>query len=339
MKCPNCKASQKRSQGMTCLKCRYNYILDPKDGATGQISDGKFIRIVKAASKNGSRYFTFDALHLEYDRMKQQQNRTGLLVGMLFGLFFSAFLALVFKPLLVLSVPIVVLCFVSWVRRGTTPLEKPDGLRKALQTRQAKSASQTKPVPIHLAKLIEQPNLHTPPPDYREGDLYDYGVERIVLADDPLLVDLLVRNGFHKEKHALIVAMDGYPAHLVPVAHRLAKENPSLPVFLIHAPTTAAQTMQDRAEATGILPAHPLQLIDLGFSPEEVRSHPKLKRFHRNPSAFRPSLLPYASMTAGIGACFLSGIGFAELIQRQDASGGGGSTSTSFESDSDGDFG
>ena len=339
MKCPNCKASQKRGQGMTCRKCRYSYILDPKDGATGLLSDGRFIRIVKAASKNGSRYFTFDTLHLEYDRAKQQQNRQGLLVGMLFGLFFSAVLALVFKPLLVLSVPIVVLCFVSWVRRGTTPLEKPDGLRKAVQTWQAKSATQSLSVPIHLAKLIEQPNLHSPPPDYREGDLYDYGVERIVIADDPLLVDLLVRNGFHKEKHALILAMDGYPAHLVPVAHRLAKESPSLPVFLIHSPTTDPQTMQERATTSGILPADPIQLIDLGFSLEEVRANPKLKRFHRNPAAFRPSLLPYASMTAGFGACFLSGIGFAELIRRQDSSGGGSSSSTSFESDSDGDFG
>jgi hypothetical protein len=339
MKCPNCKASQKRSRGMTCLKCRYNYILDPKDGATGQLSDGKFIRIVKTASKNGSRYFTFDALHLEHDRAKQQQNRTGLLVVMLFGLFFSAFLALIFPPALVLTVPIFALGFVSWVRRGTAPLEKPDGLRKALQTWQIKSANQSQPVPIHLAKLIDEPNLHTPPPDYREGDLYDYGVERIVLADDPLLVDLLVRNGFHKEKHALIVAMDGYPAHLVPVARRLTEDSPSLPVFLIHAPATDPQTMQERAMTCGILPAHPIQLIDLGFSPEEVKANPKLKRFHRNPSAFRPSLLPYSSMTAGFGACFLSGIGFAELIRRQAASGGGSSTSTSFDSDSDGDFG
>jgi len=339
MKCPNCKAAQKRTQGMTCLKCRYIYILDPKDGATGQLSDGKFIQIVKTASKNGSRYFTFDSLHLEYDRAKQQQKNQGLLFAMLFGLFFSSVLAMVFPPGLVLSVPIFALGFVSWVRRGTAPLEKPDGLQKALQTWKIKSASQSKPVPIHLAKLIDEPNLHTPPPDYREGDLYDYGVERIVLTDDPLLVDLMVRNGFHKEKHALIVAMDGYPAHLVPVAHRLAKENPSLPVFLIHSPTTAPQTMQERATVSGILPAHPIQLIDLGFSPEEVRSHPKLKRFHRNPSAFRPSLLPYASMTAGIGACFLSGIGFAELVRSQDASGGGSSTSTSFDSDSDGDFG
>ena len=339
MKCPNCKASQKRTQGMTCLKCRYNYILDPKDGATGQISDGKFIQIVKTASKNGSRYFTFDALHLAYDQAKQKQNRMGLLFAMVFGLFFSALLAMIFPPGLVLSVPIFALGFVSWARRGTAPLEKPDGLRKALQTWQLKSAAQSRPVPIHLAKLIDQPGLHPPPPDYREGDLYDYGVERIVLTDDPLLVDLLVRNGFHKEKHALIVAMDGYPTHLVPVAHRLAEENPSLPVFLIHSPTTDPQAMQERAAACGLLPAHPAQLIDLGFSPEEVRANPNLKRFHRNPSAFRPSLLPYSAMTAGFGACFLSGIGFAELIRRQDASGGDSSSSASFDSDSDGDFG
>lgn len=62
-----------------------------------------------------------------------------------------------------------------------------------------------------LAKLLEAPALHAPPAPYREGDIYDYGVERIVIVEHDLLVDLLVMNNQHAEQRALLAssASDG----------------------------------------------------------------------------------------------------------------------------------
>ena len=34
-----------------------------------------------------------------------------------------------------------------------------------------------------IQNLIQKPTLHKPPPNWKEGDIYDYGVERIFIVD------------------------------------------------------------------------------------------------------------------------------------------------------------
>ena len=54
-----------------------------------------------------------------------------------------------------------------------------------------------------IEKMIETPRLGTPPPEFEEPDLYDYGVERILVVQHDLLVDLFVLNGLHAEQRML----------------------------------------------------------------------------------------------------------------------------------------
>jgi hypothetical protein len=45
-----------------------------------------------------------------------------------------------------------------------------------------------------LAGMLVKPSLHQPPPEFQESDIYDYGVERIIIVERPILVDLLPKS-------------------------------------------------------------------------------------------------------------------------------------------------
>ena len=47
-----------------------------------------------------------------------------------------------------------------------------------------------------LQKMLTTAQLGTPPPDWPEPDIYDYGVERILIVEHDILVDLDETVGF-----------------------------------------------------------------------------------------------------------------------------------------------
>ena len=175
----------------------------------------------------------------------------------------------------------------------------------------------------HLDRLLEQPSLHEPPPEWNELDIYDYGVERLLIVEHDLLVDLFVKNGVHAEQRMLVISESGYPDYLMEVARRLLDEQPDLPVFLLHDATAHGTAMQERLLSSGMLPVESHPLVDLGMRPQDFRKLKRTKQFDRaNSNRDLPVdalLLPF--MTMGLGIAMTEQMAFSEIIEGQDEGG------------------
>jgi hypothetical protein len=87
--------------------------------------------------------------------------------------------------------------------------------------------------------LIVDPELHAPATSsWPEPDLTLYGAERILVVDDRVLVDLLVRNWVHSNGRAVILSADGYPASVLGLARQLVAERSDVPINVLHGSAT-----------------------------------------------------------------------------------------------------
>nr|VFK37975.1 MAG: hypothetical protein BECKSD772F_GA0070984_101934 [Candidatus Kentron sp. SD]VFK42616.1 MAG: hypothetical protein BECKSD772E_GA0070983_101835 [Candidatus Kentron sp. SD] len=67
-----------------------------------------------------------------------------------------------------------------------------------------------------------------------DEEFFAYGVERIIVVDDRIKVDVLVKNWEHISKKALIVSGDGYPGYLKIRAKKILEQQPNIRIdFLL----------------------------------------------------------------------------------------------------------
>ncbi|MEM7252689.1 MAG: hypothetical protein AAF493_14840 [Pseudomonadota bacterium] len=164
--------------------------------------------------------------------------------------------------------------------------------------------------------LLSQTRLETPPPTWPEGDIYDYGVERVLFVERDILVDMFVLNGFHAEQRAVVLSATGYPSYVGDRVQTLIANKPELEVYVLH-DATAAGHRAVQIVASGWPGA---RLKDLGLSPDDVK---KLHRFRvinpkRQDYAVPIDSLPYPILASGIAGAIASGQTLAEsLAQRQ----------------------
>ena len=156
-----------------------------------------------------------------------------------------------------------------------------------------------------------KPSLHRPPPEFQEGDLYDYGVERIIIVERRILVDLLVKNGFHVDQKALVFSMDGYPTYIAEKAKKLLAESPDLPVYLLHDATEKGMRMYKKIR----LPDHH-PVIDLGVFPEQIKNLSVLKPLRLKNQEYQVPLdaLPYAALSGLSAAAIAANVPFDEVL-------------------------
>ncbi len=162
-----------------------------------------------------------------------------------------------------------------------------------------------------IDKMLVEPSLHQPPPEFQEGDLYDYGVERIIIVERPILVDLLVKNDFHADQKALVFSMDGYPTYIAEKAKKLLTESPKLPVYLLHDATEKGMKMHEKIKLPG---HHPV--IDLGVFPEQMKNLSVLKPLRLEKEEFQAPLdaLPYAALAGLSVAAIAANVPFDEVL-------------------------
>ncbi|MCI5161220.1 MAG: hypothetical protein D3917_04185, partial [Candidatus Electrothrix sp. AX5] len=177
-------------------------------------------------------------------------------------------------------------------------------------------------------KMIITPSLHHPPPQFPEGDLYDYGVERIIIVERRLLVDLLVKNGFHTDQRALIFSADDYPSYIAERAKILLQASSDLPIYLLHDATEKGGAMKRKIN----YPKH--KVIDLGIFPEQIKNLPVLKPLRLKSQEHQAALdvLPYAALSAIGAAAIAAGIPFDEVLAswRQEGNSVGDSSVSSY---------
>lgn len=194
------------------------------------MTDGKFLALIRRVSLNGTQYYTLNQLYAQYCRSLYKGPRNPIILSV--GLAASAIIGydLIGEGLgIALGVAALVSLSVA-VFRLLRPPPKLARLQSYIDTWVARSHS--------LDQLLRQPTLHTPPPEWDEADIYDYGVERLLLVEHDLLVDLFVLNGFHAQQRTLVLSLSGYPTYLLPMAKRCLHDNPQLPVYLLHDATS-----------------------------------------------------------------------------------------------------
>jgi hypothetical protein len=308
MICPECGTNRKYKDGMTC-GCGYHFVLDPK---SDDITDGKFLAMVDAASGNDTYFFTENQLYTVYCSRKYfgplvPAVMAAVCFGLAVGLWITMGRAIhIAFPLFPAGAGLLCFC-VALYARFSPPPDKADFHRILNKWRRQKG---------NPDKLLEGPTLHEPPPEWQEPDIYDYGVERLVIVQRDLLVDLLVKNGFHVEQRALIVAETGYPQYLVPLAVKALTDNPQLPVFCLHDATDEGVEMAARLGQSSMLAADQHPQIDLGLFPQDVPRIPKLKALkpQKVNHQLAVDVIPYAALSAVLTQALTEQVSLGHLL-------------------------
>lgn len=309
MKCPKCQYYQKVKFGMYCGGCGYKFAFNPKESDTRGLTDGKFAACIRSASQNDTAYFTRNQLYAAFCRRMCGSPAIQFGCAAIALIACTIFALLPIIPFAFITGLVGLLLLINAVSTAcrTYPRRKFDGLlQRWLRGR-----------PID--KLIEETSLHKPPPNWSEPDIYNYGVERILLVERDILVDLLVKNGLHAEHRMLVVSESGYPDYLAPVAQRLLQEKSDLPVFLLHDATAFGVGMEHRVRESELFPISGHPVTDLGMFPADFKNMKGTKHYDpTNKDRALPVdalLIPF--MTLGLGAAMTEGLAIGAMMEQQ----------------------
>ena len=313
MKCPKCLKNHQKKYGMRC-SCGYEFALDP---VTFGMADGKLLSLVRRASGNDTLYFTRPQLITSDSRISKA---TG------YGCLAVAVVALTIAISLLDASPVFWITMVIGVLGVLASytaffITKPDDARifRALDAFQNKHGK--------FDKLVETPSLDSPPSNDFEPDIYDYGVEKILIVQRPLIVDLLVKNKVHVQTRSLIMCSDGYPKYLNETLTRLLNESPELPVFFLHDSTPAGmQWLQIQLESPRLNNGK-RKLIDMGFSPDDLKRLRRLDglRLGKNDYQAPLDVVPMAMLANGIFVSFEQELPLSEIMEQNVSSDSSGS--------------
>ena len=250
---------------MTCNQCGYRFILSPK---LYKIGDNRMQKIIEGMD---DKYFTLNQLYAHYINKYTKRNKRSkftnlsiLAVAYVLGLLFSAGN---FGAMAVITfVAAMILLGISL--NGNTLATYQEFKDVFSRWNQAKKTS----------TLIKgKPSFRTPTSQYQETDLFNYGVEAIIVVDREIYVDLLVKNKFHTQYKALIVSANLYPKYLRKQLQNLISETNDLPLLFLHDATPkGVQAKETFTQSIGLsLDNH--HCIDLGLFPEHFQKLTPLK--------------------------------------------------------------
>ena len=205
------------------------------------------------------------------------------------------------------------MCFGGWLAIRWRPSHDP------MESAIGKWIDQGRDIP----RLLREPELGISPPEWDEPDIYDYGVEAILIVQREILVDLFVKNGFHAERRCLVVSESGYPSYVVQRMRLLLEERPDLPVYLLHDSTHEGEAMAGRVEASLRLPPRDRSVIDLGLFRSDVRRLSRLRAVlsARGSDQAAVDYLPYSMLVSGLSQAFDEQTTLAGILDRQGADG------------------
>lgn len=284
MRCPECGHIQRYKLGMRCQECGYGFVLNPKHNRlVGRpISDRGMLAIIRRANANGTQRFTLNQLFVAANAHMERQLGKGrfasIVASFLLGLVSLFFL--IAPPASADATGIVVVATgLSGLLIASALLRRCHGRVKRRAWDKVLTAWRKKRP--KLPGLIEEPSLHTPPPRMPETDIYEYGIQRLLICQHDLQVDLLVRNGFHAEVACLVIAESGYPDYLLARADMILREQPDLPIFLWHDATAKGEGLEKRIRsgswAAGLTTGdHPIHA--LGPFRAQVKQSRRLRR-------------------------------------------------------------
>ncbi len=169
-----------------------------------------------------------------------------------------------------------------------------------------------------------------------EPDLDDYGAEGVLIVDDPLLVDLLVRNQAHTRCKVAIIAANGYPRRVATAIKPTVAARPDLPIFLLHGTSDDVTELEMHARAVVGAATHPV--IDLGL-PADAPKRIKALRWARRMPKVPADVLPHRWLTDGLATAIANRVALIDLLQPRTAAGSDGVDLILWSRGGDDDFG
>ena len=309
MKCPKCGTNHRYRDGMKC-NCHYQFALDPK---SDQMTDGKLLALVRGASSNGTYYFTPHQLYTTYCSRHRDVGRLPVIA--MVGVVATVAVLMVPPEIKLVCVSILLFALVAIVIAAFVPSSVPprSTLEKAVQKYEG--------IKGPISKLVRSHRLADPPPEWDEPDIYDYGVERVLVVQRDILVDLLVLNGFHKAQRTLIISGGGYPTYLTPMAVQVLEQNSEMPVFFLHDATREGLAWFEQISKSKKLPWQDHAKVDLGIYPDDIRRIKKLRKLRPELSNYglEIDVLPYAMLVVGLEVAIEERQSLGYLLALRDA--------------------
>ena len=290
---------------MVCGGCRRKFCLNPKT----QISDGKFAAAIRHASYNGTVAFTEHQLYAAYAKNVANPWPIYAILGVV-SLGLAIFFGLGHGLLIGLLIGAVsMICFgMIFIVEGKTvsPSEFSNWIMLWKEGGNA------------IDGMITDASLHEAPPQWKEDDMFDYGVEQILIVERDLLVDLLVLNDRHAETRTLVIAESGYPNYLVEHVNRLIAARSDLPIYLLHDATKKGAAMEERLRSSSWLNETSNPMLDLGLNEADVYKMKRTSNFRRHfPHAGIPiDAMLLTPLVGGLTLCFANQSTFADELAR-----------------------
>ncbi|MEE2830592.1 MAG: hypothetical protein VX498_15500 [Myxococcota bacterium] len=270
MKCPSCGYNQKKKMGTTCGSCSYGFVFTGFDGMT----DGRWLGLIEKTSAEGTYFFTENQLFATYCKKQQKPGWLKVPGCLLPGTVLTLVAAMVVSENSALTFGDAFWRFGALL--GLFGLWLWSDLRSGSGSATAAQAGDSSHTDFRLKvakwegrrpteKLLRSPQLETAPPEAQETDLYDYGVESVLIVDEDRLVDLLVLNNFHAQERCVVISRTGYPGYLVPRVRDVLEGRTDLPVFVLHNSSIEGQLLPHQAVDLDLgVVNHPV--IDLGWN-------------------------------------------------------------------------
>jgi hypothetical protein len=82
-----------------------------------------------------------------------------------------------------------------------------------------------------LDHLITQPTLDS---NFQGYDLNNYSVGCVIVTEQNIHTDIIVKNGWHKEYNALVISQELYPAQVMPILQQELSIAPQMPIYFLH---------------------------------------------------------------------------------------------------------
>ena len=320
MKCPQCNHNQKVSLGTTCSSCGYKFALNPKN--PHGMTDRKLLFLISKASCNDTYYFTLPQLYATLARtsgLKRGQRIVRAITGIVvIGVVIGAVIAIIngiggdarifFGCCSMIGLLFAYSMFKEAFTGNWGDVISYDVFKHAVDNYQLEKGS--------IEKLVDEPALHDPPPDWPEADIFDYGVERILIVEHDIMVDQYVLNGMHTDQRCVIVAESGYPTYIAERAGQLVEERPTLPLFLLHDPEHDG-VMRKRIERNPPFPIGPTpHIVDLGLFADSVSEMPSIRNIHKHIGPPSVMHLSYDSLLMGMGLAMAQGVALSVIIEQ-----------------------
>jgi hypothetical protein len=325
MRCPKCRYNHKKKDGPSCGSCGYRFIFpDPRKGY--ELTDNQFANILKRVSANSTSYFLTGQVQAAV--ATRRPSLPGYIFQTVFlTLFFTMFFGGLINeftgsPVFAAFIPVIVIGIaINWYSRSRA---WPD--RKSVVYWLKEWEERFGP----LRYWVSSPSLNSSTASFPavEEDIDAYGVQRILIVDNDLLVDALIKNHWHTDNQTLVVSDSGYPSSVAQLANHYLSKNPNLIVYLFHA--SHAKNFRGQVISAGKINLKEHQVRDLGITPSMIKNLTFFKKHYEKVPGGKVDIdqLPNLVMHNVMASCIVGGVAMTTAMSSYSTH-----SSVSFEAD------